>query len=133
VKWKPLLLSEKQLNLLPQALKQVTGDKVDDLNNLTRKEVNDIRGRIYSALSKQKRTERIDIFNGNYGMFRGIAAASILVAVYGLIKTDLKSVEFWLPLIVSVLAIYRWHRFGVYYARELYWEALNAAEMTEQK
>ena len=91
-----------------------------------------MRGRIYATLSKRKITERIDIFNGNYGMFRGIAAASILIAICGFIQTDLKSRQFWIPLIISLPAIYRCYRFGVYYAKELYWVALNEGSKQEE-
>lgn len=132
-KRKPLILSEKQLRDLPAAIETLTRQPTPDLIALSRKETNDLRGRIYSTLKKRDRTERIDIFNGNYGMFRGIAGAAILVALLGAFKSGFCSEQFWIPLAVSILAILRWHRFGVYYARELYWEALNEASSSKER
>ena len=67
---------------------------------------------------KNGKPQRIDTFNGNYGLNRGLCAATLALGVLYLIAKD------WVVavglLCVSATYLYRAQRFGVHYAREMY-------------
>lgn len=75
---------------------------------------------IYARVKAAGQSERIDVFNRNYGLLRGIAA-SLLVSVLVAGVLDLASRGTLMLLVfISMLAIYRMYRFGVHYGRELF-------------
>jgi hypothetical protein len=71
---------------------------------------------------------RIEIFNGNYGLFRGIAASLLVVTVVTIGKHGFWSQPTLITSGILVVALLRMNRFGVHYASELYRQALNLAE-----
>lgn len=74
---------------------------------------------IYAAVQAAGRDGRAYVFNGNYGMFRGVVAACLIAAIASVLVRGREawpmSVAF---LTVAILAVYRMHRFAVHYARE---------------
>jgi hypothetical protein len=85
-----------------------------------------INRQIYAAVSNAGRTARVDLFNGNYGMFRGIVAATVVVAIAGAVSHRIPDYRIYLGLgFILLLALTRMHRFAVYYARELYVQFLE--------
>lgn len=72
----------------------------------------------YSYLFNKKLTERVDIFSGNYSLFRGLSISflilSILLCLYFNLASALISFVFF------ILSLYRMIRFGKYYAKEIY-------------
>lgn len=74
---------------------------------------------LYAAVAASGRAARIDIFNGNYGLCRGIAAAFLVLVVSSFFtksfswRTDATLVA------LATIATFRMHRFGVRYGREL--------------
>jgi len=128
ISWKkPPFLSDTQHDALPAMLKTQLGDRSKNLKELSKRDTNAIRGQLYSKLKKDGRTGRIDIINGNYGMFRGIAAAALVIATTTLfVNGSLKPwANTYIALSVFFLASYRCYRFGVHYASELYWQSLD--------
>lgn len=76
---------------------------------------------IYAAVAKAGQAGRIDTFNGNYGLCRGLAAALCMALVIGVAQTGLCHWPLMLCLLGGVaMCVYRMHRFGVHYARELF-------------
>lgn len=75
---------------------------------------------------EERQTRPIDIFNGNYGLNRGLAAASFALACVAALHAQWL-IAFGLVLL-SVIYAYRAYRFGVYYARELYVQFLVLSE-----
>lgn len=70
--------------------------------------------------------DRIDIFNGNYGMFRGISSSILTILVISFIDNEQQPLVLYLVLVISfLLSLYRMHRFGIHYARELYIQFLT--------
>jgi hypothetical protein len=73
-----------------------------------------------STVYASNRSERLHIFNGNYGMFRGLLAAEIIVGIAAIWT----QVNHWLfyavLLLIMFLTIYRMHRFAILYANELF-------------
>jgi hypothetical protein len=88
-------------------------------------EWNSIVGRIYAAVEGKGKGRRVDIFNNNYSLFRGMATTFLCLA--GI--TVANSPKNWLwalgYLIASLVAIYRMNRFGKYYAREVFIQFLE--------
>src|SRR6266571_6089003 len=85
-----------------------------------------ITRQIYAAVAAQSRNNRIDIFNGNYGLNRGIASAlliglALLLLVHGPMYWQIAL----LILLSAGVALYRTYRFGIRYARELFVQFLQ--------
>ncbi len=130
----PKYLSSDQIAALPDAIAKLTGRSAPNLATLTKEQTNSLRGQLAARLDKEGRATRMEAFNGNYGMFRGITAASIVVALYGLVSSNWNwcAPEFYAPLILAALAAFRFYRFGVHYAAELYWQVLDCAQHLDE-
>jgi hypothetical protein len=121
------LLSESQVAALPNKLQELTGINLSrPLAELSKKEWLPITRQIYAAVSAAGRGQRVDTFNGNYGMFRGIASAFITCALLNIV---IHWPTGW-PLslgfaLAAMLALIRMHRFGIHYARELFIQFLQ--------
>lgn len=89
----------------------------------------EMNARVISAA----RDHRLNIFNGNYGLMRGIAAAALVLVVATL---STKGTAAWIAALLLAgaagVALYRMHRFGVHYARELFVQYLDL-ELGAQK
>jgi hypothetical protein len=73
---------------------------------------------VYSWLFNKNITARIDIFNGNYSLFRGLSVCFILLAILSGVL-----ISWQVALVCSILALLslaRMIRFAQYYAREIY-------------
>jgi hypothetical protein len=86
---------------------------------------------VYAAVADAKRAGRVDTFNGNYGLMRGLAAAILvlLIAAMAVGKGLLVAGAF---AIMFLLALQRMHRFGKHYAMELFIQFLGASGKAEQ-
>ena len=116
------IIAAAQCKALPARIRDGLHIKCpDDLSSLSADEWNSIVRQVYAAVRKAGRAERIDIFNGNYGMFRGVAAGLIVVLVAAFNDVEIARWKLYGALLVMVLlAMIRMHRFGVHYARELF-------------
>jgi hypothetical protein len=116
------IIATAQWKVLPAKIRDALHIKCpDDLSTLSDDEWKPITRQIYAAVRKAGRAERIDIFNGNYGMLRGVAASLIVVLVAAF--NDIESERWKLYgalFVMALLALIRMHRFGVHYARELF-------------
>src|SRR6266542_4066872 len=121
------LLSHKQITALAEKVKDLTGIIVDKpIADLAAKAWFPITRQSYAAVSAAGRNQRIDTFNGNYGMFRGIASAFILCAVFNIVMEWPQGWRVSLGLVIAgSLALIRMHRFGTHYARELFVQFLQ--------
>jgi len=77
-----------------------------------------ISRQIYADIAKNGKPDRIDTFNGNYGLNRGLAAATLALAIVSLAEAQ-KGVAAAL-VAVTVVYGYRAYRFARHYAREVY-------------
>lgn len=121
------LLSEPQLAQLQERIRSNLGFADVTLGpNLPSKSWHPIFRQIYAMVRAAGRDDRAHTFNGNYGMFRGIASAAIVAAIAVMVPRDW---ERW-PLAAAFLAaaglaVIRMHRFAKHYARETYVQFLN--------
>lgn len=112
------LLSSSQIDALEAKLEARFGSKIGKIPGMDRKSWFPISRQIYADVAKNGKPDRIDTFNGNYGLNRGLAAATLgLAAVSFLQGQNGVGAAF---IIVSFVYGYRGFRFARYYARELY-------------
>lgn len=73
---------------------------------------------IYTELFAKNLTSRIDIFNANYSLFRGLTVSFIILGIltFGLLSRYYSLVPFGL----AMLALYRMILFAKLYAKEIY-------------
>jgi len=80
---------------------------------------------MYSVVVAAKRASRVDIFSGNYGLMRGLAAA-ILILLGAAVATGQSLLVAGVLTIMLLLALQRMHRFSKHYAIELFVQYLGA-------
>jgi len=121
------LLAASQMQVLPSRIRSVLKLECSErLSDLSKNDWFAITRQIYSTVRLVDRTDRIDVFNGNYGMFRGIAASLLLLLAVAIIDTQVHDARVYAVLgITALLAFFRMHRFGVQYARELFVQFLS--------
>ena len=116
------LLAEGQLDQLESAL----SDKLDlrytqGLKEIAASDWLAVVRQIYAKVAAHGAAQRVDIFNGNYGLNRGLSAALLVILVIVMITHGFAPWQAELLLVLgAVVAVYRMHRFGVHYARELF-------------
>jgi len=121
------IIATAQWEVLPTRIRDGLQIKCpDDVSTLSADEWKPITRQVYAAVRKAGRADRVDIFNGNYGMFRGVAAGLIVILMVALmsVKTDRWKL-YGALLVMALLALIRMHRFGVHYARELFVQFLD--------
>ena len=112
------LLSPQQLDALAQKIESRLGLAVQRIRGMDRAIWGPISRQMHADVVKNGRAERIEVFNGNYGLSRGLAAACLALALVALWKGDYH-IAIGL-FIASAMYTYRAYRFGSHYARELY-------------
>lgn len=77
--------------------------------------------KVRSIITAKGLTSRLDVFNGNYGMFRGIVVVGIifLATAWKLADDDVVSTYFVIA-VVTGLAMARMHRFAKHYGKEFF-------------
>jgi hypothetical protein len=118
----PSLLSAEQVENLRVKVGTRLNVTIAKIADLDRKKWWPVSRQIYADVAKNGKPDRIDTFNGTYGLNRGLASACLVLAVVALAHAD------WLIavglLVAAVIHSYRAYRFGVHYARELYLQFL---------
>jgi hypothetical protein len=119
---KPSLLSEQQIDQLRVRIGTRLNISLPSLQGLDRKTWWPISRQIYADVGKNGKPDRIDTFNANYGLNRGLSSACLALAVVAAIHNQ------WAItagcVIAGIVFGYRAYRFGVHYARELYLQFL---------
>ena len=122
---KPCLLSPAQIEQLRSKIGSRLNIAFEKLPGLDRKTWWPISRQIYADVAKNGRPDRIDTFNGNYGLNRGLSSACLVLA---LVAATYQEVHAAVGLAIAGLVFgYRMYRFGVHYARELYLQFLVLA------
>jgi hypothetical protein len=121
------LLSDEQTDILgAQLITKLRHKTADGFKSSSAEDWRSTVREIYAAVAGQGKSHRVDVFNGNYGLNRGLAAALIAVAVVVLVTHGWSLWAVALLLVAGAgIAMYRMHRFGVHYARELFVQFLQ--------
>ena len=88
---------------------------------------------IYSDVERYGKPARAETFNGNYGLNRGLCAATLFLSVSLLVLLQNGTIFSLCLLASSVLYAYRADRFGVHYAREVYVQFLSRPEQLKSQ
>jgi len=123
------LLTDQQNAAVEERIKIQTGKP---LSSTTQNEWHSAVRSIYAAVANSGHAARIDVFNGNYGLFRGLATAFLLSAVSILVSPLFRWSAFVFLFACALLAIYCLRRFGIHYARELFVQFLQLPAATNQ-
>lgn len=128
VRQPPKLLSDSQVTKLQSLIAERFGIDKPAVGGMQVARWKRLFGQVYSfALTTNP--ERILVFNVTYGLCRGLAAASIAVSALALWKIEGKT-AFAVAIgggVAAAIYLYRMHRFGVHFAREVFNVFLNSA------
>jgi hypothetical protein len=111
-------LSADQHERVVAALRE-DGNVTSDVSTCSSSECLAIVREVYSVVSGSSKAGRVDIFNGNYGLLRGLAAAFLILIIASITLAKGLFVIASLGMLL-VLALQRMHRFGKHYAVELF-------------
>jgi hypothetical protein len=124
-----LLAKDQMAALDTQLPAKLTLAAAGNFRKMTAPEWYSITRQVYAAVAGQGKASRVDIFNGNYGLSRGIASALIVVIALTFIA-DPSHWQAHVGIAVTLaiacgFAIARMQRFGTHYARELFVQFLQ--------
>jgi hypothetical protein len=120
------LISQQQREQVESKVRSRLGLSIEKLSGMDRKIWWPISRQIYSDVERHGKPSRIDSFNGNYGLNRGLASASLVLTCVAAGSSNLPAAG--LLLFLSIVYTYRAYRFGVHYGRELYIQFLTISE-----
>ena len=114
------LLAAEQLASLEALIKQRLRLDIAEIQGMTSRQLLPIARQIYADVMAHGKSAKLDSFNGNYSLNRGLAAALLALVLLSLAfsEVDWRVVLGLLP--VAVVYTYRMYRFSVSYAAELY-------------
>lgn len=114
-----------QLMIIQEKLRVILKNDHFNVESLTRKEWRSVTSQIYSKVENANVNRRVDIFNANYGLSRGLVATTF-VLMFGQVLCCGWTIAIWLFLLgLLILSIYRMDRAGRTYARELFSKFLD--------
>jgi hypothetical protein len=99
---------------------------VKKVNRKFGENLNDYGKLTYNLLFQLGKTNRIDIFNGNYALFRGLSVTFLLITIACFYFINWPTTI--IAIIVFLLSTARMIRFGKYYATEIYQTFYNMPE-----
>jgi hypothetical protein len=123
VKPAPNLLAGPQIDRLLSHIRSRLGFELETIIGLERRSWWPVSRQLYADVLKHGKPQRIDIFNGNYGLNRGLCASTAALCIVALFESD-----WWVAmglLAASSMYLFRAYRFGIHYARELYLQFLT--------
>lgn len=121
------LLSSQQVDCLKSMLSNelnISGD----LKQFDKDQWYGITRQMYAKVQNNGNTYRIDRFNANYGLNRGLSTALLMAAIVVLFVDVSKWNIALLCAFVAAVFIYRMQRFGKNYARELFVQYLEVSD-----
>jgi len=116
----PRLLSAPQIDKIETLTRSRLGITLAPFSQLTGQEWFPVFRQLYSDVEKNGKSDRGDMFNGNYGLNRGLCAAAFALAVAFIVHSPKDWYVSLALMLVSAAYLYRMHTFGMNYAREIY-------------
>lgn len=113
------LIASQQTSQLEDRVRTLLNQPAFSMSSVNQRDWYSIVRQMYAAVEKEGRAARIDVFNGNYGLCRGLAASFIaLIPLVASVQWPGWGVVAGLA-VAGGIALYRMHRFGVHYGREV--------------
>jgi hypothetical protein len=125
------ILSAAQMRLLSAKLLSRLNVVVEKIPGYDARKWFPISRQIYTDVVKNGNPQRIETFNGNYGLNRGLCSATVVLAAVSATQR-----QWWIALYlfaVSLVYGYRAYRFGVHYGLELYVQFLALSDTSAAK
>ncbi len=121
------LIAKQQTAQLSDKLSELAGIATPNgISGFSKNDWYGITRQMYAVVRYAGRSMRVDIFNGYYGMFRGLTASLLVVIAASAVQRGFVQPRLYVLLGVGlVLALFRMHRFAVNYARELFVQFLT--------
>lgn len=126
------LLAPSQVALLGKLVHDRLGLEEIEIAKCTKVQWYLLTRQIYAEVSGAGRASRIDIFNGNYGLNRGIGASLLVVLFVAVFKSPTNWEFVGGTGIATALALYRMHRFARHYAIELFVQFLSVPRQEDK-
>lgn len=126
------LIARSQVVKLEERVRSLLHQPEFKLSSTDRREWYSIVRQIYAAVAKDGRPARIDVFNGNYGLCRGLAASLVaIIPSMALINWPGWGITAAI-VVAAAIALYRMHRFGVHYGREVFVQFLAIQQLKSE-
>ncbi|MFH1114198.1 MAG: hypothetical protein V1792_09780 [Pseudomonadota bacterium] len=128
-------LSEAQIKALEDRIpSRLTIDGAVTIAELSRAEWYNVTRQIHTEVARQGVGQRLEVLTASYGLNRGLTSALLIACAMVSVKYAPLSRWSLLLLLLGLIALYRMHRFGIHYARELFLEFLQlpAKEKAEE-
>jgi hypothetical protein len=120
------LLSEAQTKTLEDRIpSRLNIDGAIRITELNRTEWYNFTRQIHAEVAGQGISQRLEVLTASYGLNRGLVSALVIACVMVCVKHAALSRWSLLFLALSGVALYRMHRFGIHYARELFLQFLQ--------
>lgn len=116
------VISLSQINKIEELIKnQLAPSNFESIKKLSKNEWYLLTRQIYSIIEIVNKSKRIDVFNGLYGLNRGIATSFLIITIIYLFYYGFTNISIIIVLLILFsLSLYRMHRFAIHYARELF-------------
>lgn len=127
---KHCLLSAQQERLIPERIATMLGGEAKhELKDFDANGWKSVISQVGAILKAENRSERLDVFVGNYGLCRGLVSGICIMLVASLYKYALTRWKVEVALLIfGFLMLFRMHRFGWRYARELFVQFLQLSK-----
>jgi len=127
------LVAPEQSVRVEAKIKRMLANESFDISGISAKHWYSIIRQVYAAVAGAGRGTRIDVFNGHYGLCRGMAASLLVLVVCNLV-TNLPAWKIHILLIILVgLSVFRMHQFGVRYGREVFVQFLELSDRQDRR
>lgn len=113
-------LGQEQIAVLGRQIATRYGFKGFELGKQTKSSWAPIVRQMISDVSIQRSAGRLDAFNSNYGLFRGLLAAILLAIPVQIALNGFNPTMVALDILIGILIFARMHRFARHYANELF-------------
>ena len=113
------ILSKDQQVLLKKAIIKKLKIKISDFKGIDGRTWGHITRQIFVYLNQANEPKRIIVFNGNYGLSRGLAVGFAFITIYAAVYGAGVSIVL-LMASCMLLSLYRMNLFAIHYAKELF-------------
>lgn len=121
------ILSNDQRQKLFSAIERNEGIENSRLSQMGHRDWFLLVRSLYVVIQACGQVERIERFNGNYGMLRGVSVSCFISGLIIFMAPDGKEIYGAALIIAGILSSIRMHRFAKYYARELFLQYIKCA------
>jgi hypothetical protein len=123
-----LLADAQTIKLRELIIERLAISVPDKLSDLDARSWYAITRQIHAAVAAAGRATRVETFNGNYGLNRGLFSAVLAVAGLVLLSRTISEWAAGVLVLLAGLAAFRMHRFAKHYGRELFVQFLASFE-----